>query len=47
MTANAFKEDIERCLESGMNDHLPKPINHIAVIGKIMHYLNKTGANPG
>ena len=38
MTANAFKEDIERCLESGMNDHLAKPIDEKSVIEKIMHY---------
>jgi len=35
MTANAFKEDIERCFESGMNDHLAKPINIEAVMEKI------------
>ena len=39
MTANAFKEDIERCLESGMNDHLPKPIDEKSVINKIIHYI--------
>ena len=38
MTANAFNEDIERCLESGMNDHLAKPINEKAVIEKIAYY---------
>jgi len=27
MTANVFKEDIERCIEAGMNDHLGKPID--------------------
>jgi len=39
MTANAFKEDIERCLESGMNDHLAKPIDEKAVINKLLQYL--------
>jgi len=38
MTANVFKEDIDRCLESGMNDHLAKPIDEKAVIEKIIHY---------
>ena len=27
MTANAFTEDKERALESGMNDHMAKPID--------------------
>ncbi len=27
MTANAFQEDVEQCLESGMNAHVGKPIN--------------------
>lgn len=27
MTANAFMEDRKRAIESGMNDHVPKPIN--------------------
>jgi len=39
MTANVFREDIERCLESGMNDHLGKPVDYNAVITKLHDYL--------
>lgn len=38
MSANVFKEDIERCIESGMNDHLAKPIDVDSVIEKISLY---------
>ncbi len=36
MTADAFAEDIQSCMDAGMNAHLPKPINVanlLAVIG--------------
>ena len=39
MTANVFKEDIDKCLASGMNDHLGKPINYEKMISKIAGYL--------
>ncbi|MDR0426478.1 MAG: response regulator, partial [Clostridiales bacterium] len=38
MTANVFKEDIERCLAAGMNDHTGKPLEIGDVIHKIRHY---------
>ena len=41
MTANAFKEDIERCLESGMNDHVAKPIDLSDVMNKLHTYLSQ------
>jgi lactose/cellobiose-specific phosphotransferase system IIC component len=41
MTANVFKEDIERCLESGMNDHVGKPLDMEAVLQKLRDYLPK------
>jgi len=39
MTANVFKSDIEECLAAGMDDHLGKPINIIAIIEKLRKYL--------
>ncbi|MDR2088253.1 MAG: response regulator, partial [Clostridiales Family XIII bacterium] len=32
MTANVFREDIEKCLEAGMNGHLGKPLD----IGEVL-----------
>lgn len=39
MTADAFSEDIQRCLECGMNDQLAKPIDVQAVAYKLKKYL--------
>jgi signal transduction histidine kinase/CheY-like chemotaxis protein len=42
MTANAFKEDIDNCLKSGMNGHLAKPIDIDAVIAAISGHVKKS-----
>jgi CheY-like chemotaxis protein len=42
MTANVFREDIEKCLAAGMNDHLGKPLKIDEVMTKLQNYL-KTG----
>jgi PAS domain S-box-containing protein len=39
MTANVFREDIEKCLAVGMNDHLGKPIDVDELIKKLKKYL--------
>lgn len=39
MTADAFSEDIQRCLACGMNDHLAKPIDVQAVAYTLKKYL--------
>ncbi|MCL2210891.1 MAG: response regulator [Treponema sp.] len=41
MTANVFKEDIERCLEAGMDNHIGKPLDFKEVIEKLTIYLPK------
>ena len=38
MTANAFREDIDKCLDCGMNGHLAKPIDEAEVIRTIAAY---------
>ena len=39
MTAHAMKGDRERCLEAGMNDYIPKPINPDILFAVIEHWL--------
>jgi CheY-like chemotaxis protein len=41
MTANVFREDIEKCLASGMNDHVGKPLDIKEVMEKLRKYLAK------
>ena len=40
MTANVFREDIEKCLSSGMNDHLGKPLDMKELMNKLRKYLH-------
>ncbi|MDR0223092.1 MAG: response regulator [Oscillospiraceae bacterium] len=44
MTANVFREDIERCLEAGMNAHIGKPLNPGELFGTVGAYLRQEGA---
>jgi len=39
MTANAFGEDRQRCLDAGMNDHLPKPVDPSMLYAKLVQWL--------
>jgi len=46
MTANVFKEDVERCLKAGMNGHLAKPINIETVKSAIIAHRGKISEKP-
>jgi signal transduction histidine kinase/CheY-like chemotaxis protein len=39
MTANVMREDIERCLDAGMNDHIGKPLDLSDVLAKLQLWL--------
>jgi two-component system sensor histidine kinase/response regulator len=39
MTANAMVGDREKCIESGMNDYITKPINEEQIYKKISRWL--------
>jgi CheY-like chemotaxis protein len=39
MIAHVFREDVERCLEAGMNNHLSKPMDFDAVMSMLKKYL--------
>ncbi|MDR0645345.1 MAG: response regulator, partial [Treponema sp.] len=41
MTAHVFREDVEQCLEAGMNDHLSKPLDFGAVLDILKKYLGQ------
>jgi len=39
MTANVFREDVERCLSAGMSSHIGKPLNYEDVMSKLNFFL--------
>lgn len=42
MTADAFPDDIQECLEAGMNAHLSKPIEQNALFTTLIKYIKKS-----
>ena len=40
MTANAFAQDVEQSIQSGMNDHISKPIDIDVLYHKLQTYLS-------
>jgi len=45
MTANVFREDVEKCLEVGMNGHIGKPISVDDIHEQLRLHLPKSGEN--
>ncbi len=41
MTANVFTEDVQKCLDSGMNDHLAKPVDVDKLFDTLTYYLSR------
>ncbi len=39
LTANAFQEDIDRCLAAGMTDHIAKPVSAAGLLEVLERYL--------
>jgi CheY-like chemotaxis protein len=39
MTANVFRDDIEKCHEVGMNNHIGKPLDFEEVVEKLLTYM--------
>ena len=44
MTAHALKEEVQKCLDAGMNDHLAKPIEVTALHHKLRRWISPPAA---
>jgi CheY-like chemotaxis protein len=46
LTANAFAQDRDRCLEAGMDDFVPKPIEPRLLFETLLRWLRSPGRAP-
>lgn len=47
MTADAFEQDIQKCLAAGMNGHLPKPISPRQLNDMLVRHLSGMAEKTG
>ena len=43
LTADAFAEDAQRCMDVGMNSHMPKPIDAVLLTRTLARLSDKSG----
>jgi CheY-like chemotaxis protein len=46
LTANAFKEDIDRAIKAGMNAHLAKPVKQEKIVELMMRFIGDEAESP-
>ena len=39
MTANAFEDDRQACIDAGMNDHVAKPVTSVKLYSALLRWL--------
>ncbi|MDR0856280.1 MAG: response regulator, partial [Clostridiales bacterium] len=42
VSANVFKDDIRACMDAGMNDHIPKPVDEALFFSTVSKYVTVT-----
>ncbi|HEV2678409.1 MAG TPA: ATP-binding protein [Aliidongia sp.] len=46
LTAHALEEERRQCLEAGMNDHIPKPVDPDNLIARLRHWIDQPRTAP-
>lgn len=39
LTANAFRDDVQKAMESGMNEHIAKPVEEGPIFAAVVKYV--------